>query len=111
MWKRLISLSMTLGIASTAPPALAQVPCASHEAIVEKLTNVYEETRIGRGLQSPTSLFEIWRSPENGSWTIVLLRPEGKACVIATGFAWSDENEGLSSDEAVFSGKIGASDH
>lgn len=102
MWKRLISLSLTFGLAATAPPALAQVSCGSHAAITDKLTSVYEETRIGSGLQSPHSLFEVWRSNENGNWTILILQPDNTACVLASGFAWMDEPKDPTSVEAVF---------
>lgn len=94
MWKRLISLSLTFGLAATAPPVLAQSACGNHEAIVENLKMTYRESRIGRGLQSPTSLFEVWRSKEEGNWTILMLRPDGVACVMASGFAWTDETDG-----------------
>lgn len=93
MWKRLITLSLAFGFAASAPPALAQTPCAGHEAIIAKLETIYEETLIGRGLQSQTSLLEVWRSSEKGSWTILVLRTDGTACVVATGFAWTDEEK------------------
>ena len=102
MWKRLISLSLTFGLAAAAPPALAQTLCGRHEVVVENLTSIYKETVIGRGLHSSHSLFEIWRSSETGNWTIIMLRPDGIACVMASGFAWSDESAApslLNSDE------------
>lgn len=91
MWKRLISLSLTFGLAAAAPPALAQTACGRHDSIAEKLTVEYEETVVGRGLQSAQSLFEVWRSVETGNWTILMLRPDGSACVMAAGIAWTDE--------------------
>ena len=102
MWKRLISLSLTFGLAATAPPALAQTTCGGHETIVQGLATDYQESRIGRGLQSSTSLFEVWRSNEKGSWTILMLRPDGVACVIASGFAWTDELESPSFVETAY---------
>lgn len=93
MWKRLLSLSLTFGLAATAPPALAQLACGSHDAITGKLKADYAETRIGRGLQSSESLFEVWRSREDGNWTILMVRPDGGACVMASGFAWIDYRE------------------
>lgn len=90
MWKRLISLSLTFGIAATAPPALAQESCNKHAVVADRLETLFGETVIGRGLQSEVSLFEIWRSTETGTWTILRLNPDGVACVMATGFAWTD---------------------
>ncbi|WGH77917.1 hypothetical protein [Jannaschia ovalis] len=90
MWKRLISLSLTFGLAAVAPPALAQAACGRHDTIAGKLTSIYAETVIGRGLQNETRLYEVWRSAESGSWTILMLRPDGTACVMASGTAWTD---------------------
>ena len=102
MWKHLIALSLTFGLAATAPPAWAQTPCGAHEAITDKLPAVYGEIRIGRGLQSSMSLFEVWRSRENGSWTILKLRSDGVACIIATGFAWTDDQKSPSTVDTVY---------
>ena len=101
MWKRLISLSLTFGLAAAAPPLFAQTACRDHKAIMESLTTAYDETRIGSGLQSATSLFEVWRSKERGNWTILMLRPDGTACVMASGFAWTDEPPNASFVETV----------
>lgn len=89
MWKRLIAMSLTFGVAAAGPPAWAST-CATHDAVVEKLEGQYGETVVGRGLESETTLYEIWRSPETGSWTIVLVSPDGVACVMASGAAWAE---------------------
>ncbi len=91
MWKRLISLSLTFGLAATAPPALAQAPCSLHDAITHKLTVEFGEQMVGRGLQSASRMYEVWRSPETGSWTIVAVGADGVTCIMASGFAWMDE--------------------
>ncbi|MEL6915076.1 MAG: hypothetical protein AAFP13_11295 [Pseudomonadota bacterium] len=91
MWKRLIAMTLTFGLAAHAPPALAQMRCGGHGDITGKLETVYAETRIGRGLQSPVSLFEVWRAPETGHWTILMTRPDGSACIVASGVAWIDD--------------------
>ncbi len=91
MWKRLISLSLTFGLAATAPPAVAQTSCAPHDVVSARLVEQYGEEKIGAGLQSGARLFEVWRSEETGSWTILALGPDGIACVMASGFAWTDQ--------------------
>lgn len=95
MWKRLISLSLTFGLAAAAPPAAAQTFCGPYETVSHSLVADFGETRIGRGLESATSLFEIWRSKDKGSWTIIRLDPNGRACVMASGSAWIDEDTPL----------------
>lgn len=94
MWKRLIALSLTFGLAAAAPPVRAQVSCSTHENVAAKLDLEFGESVIGRGLRSETSLYEVWRSAETGSWTIVMVTPDGLACVMASGTAWTEEPPG-----------------
>ncbi len=47
----------------------------------------------GAGLQSPTSLIEIWSSDETGSWTMLLSKADGTSCVIASGVSWQFDKE------------------
>ena len=91
MWKRLISASLTFGLAAAAPPALAQTACGQYERLREALTEAYGETVAGRGLQSATRLIEVWRSPETGSWTVLMVLPSGMTCIVASGTDWQDE--------------------
>ena len=89
MWKRLITLSLVFGLAAAGPPALAQTTCIDHDHLAKTLAAKHGEEVVGRGLQSATQLFEVWRSSDTGSWTIVMLRPDGIACIMASGFAWT----------------------
>lgn len=90
MWKRLFAASLTFGVAAAAPPAHAQVTCDAHDNVSDRLKAKFGENVVGRGLSSETALYEIWRSPDSGSWTVVLLKADGVACIMASGFAWTD---------------------
>ncbi|WP_343504768.1 MULTISPECIES: hypothetical protein [Roseobacteraceae] len=90
MWKRLISLSLTFGLAAAGPPASAQMVCGLHESITETLESTYDEALVGRGLQSATRMLEVWRAAEEGNWTILAVHPDGLACIVASGEAWID---------------------
>jgi hypothetical protein len=89
MWKRLIALTLTFGLAANAPPALAQTACGLHEEMSKTLIQTFDERPLGRGLQTPIRMFEVWTSDATGSWTILLVRPDGLACVMASGQAWT----------------------
>ncbi|MGL4280908.1 MAG: hypothetical protein ACRCS0_11115 [Albidovulum sp.] len=91
MWKRLISASLTFGLAAAAPPAFAQAICGQYEALRAVLTDDYGESVSGRGLQSETRMIELWRSPETGSWTLLMILPSGMGCILASGTDWQDE--------------------
>jgi hypothetical protein len=91
MWKRLISASLTFGLAAAAPPALAQTICGQYERLKNALTDGYGESMSGRGLQSETRMIELWRSPDTGTWTVLMILPNGITCVVASGTDWQDE--------------------
>lgn len=93
MWKRLISASLTFGLAAAAPPALAQAACGEYERLRTALTDAYGESISGRGLQSETRMIELWRSPETGTWTVLMILPNGLTCVMASGTDWQDETK------------------
>lgn len=91
MWTRLVP-ALAIGIAAAAPPALAQIPCAEHELIVKSLDTRFGETRAARGLQSDQRLYEFWRSTETGSWTILMVMPDGTTCIVVSGEAWLEDD-------------------
>lgn len=95
MFKRLFSAAMVFGLASTAPPlataAHAQAAnCAPRDALVERLSQRYDENRSGAGLQNSRQMLEVWSSEETGSWTVLITRADGIACIVASGTNWVD---------------------
>lgn len=89
MFKRLFTCGTVLGAAAMAPPALAQgAPCFERGLLVETLTTGYAESLSGAGLRSPQQMLELWSSPETGTFTLFITRPDGIACVLASGRDW-----------------------
>lgn len=95
MFKRLVSTAMIFGTAALAPPAaLAQthassdVSCMNRDQLVHSLSQRYGEDLLGRGLQTPHTLLEVWSSDSTGSFTIFVTNPNGQACIVATGEDW-----------------------
>ncbi len=87
MFKRLIALSLTFGMAATAPPAFAAA-CGARDAVVDKLESKFSEQLIAGGLQASsraTSVLEVWTSPETGTFTVLVTKPNGVTCVVAAG--------------------------
>ena len=88
MQRILISLSL---LALVLPTTLqAQTACAQREAVVEKLEGRFGEIFAGGGLQNSNSVFEVWLSEEQGTWTILMTRPNGVSCIMASGTNWRD---------------------
>ena len=83
--KRLVLASaLVLGL-----PANAQaVSCTARDALVANLTRL-GEAQSGYGLSRGGQILEIWTSAEKGTWTIVLSRTDGIACIMSYGDAWS----------------------
>lgn len=78
-------------LAALAPAALhAQANCASRDTLVEKLETGYGEAFAGGGLQSASSIFEVWFSPDKGTWTILMTRADGTSCIMASGTNWRE---------------------
>ena len=89
MYKRLFSAALVFGAAALAPPVLAQGQnCMARDALVQKLTETYKEQLVGGGLQNARQLLEIWTSGTTGSFTVLITRPDGQSCVVATGNHW-----------------------
>ncbi len=86
---------LALLIALHGSPVAAQMPCGLYEGFTRSLEDQYKESRIGAGLATPSALFELWLNPENGSWTIIVVFPDGRACVRASGENWQQFEPGI----------------
>ena len=68
--------------------APAATPCAARKDIVSKLAERYGETLQSIGLNRDNGLMEVYASEKTGSWTILLTKPDGLACLVASGGMW-----------------------
>lgn len=66
----------------------AQSRCQDRDALVRALENRYAERLAGAGLRDERAVFEVWTSDDSGTWTILLTRPDGTSCVMASGTNW-----------------------
>lgn len=67
-------------------PALAQT-CAPRAAILQVAHKNYQEVPVNRGLASSGRMIEVLASPR-GTFTLVVISPEGIACIVGDGEAW-----------------------
>lgn len=77
--------------------AAAQSPrnCAARDVVVERLANGYGETRQSIGLGANNAMVEVFASDETGSWTILVTRPTGVSCLVASGQSFEQVAESL----------------
>lgn len=67
-------------------PVLAQPICGARDVIAGHLAAKYGEQPAFGGLASDGVVLELFVS-RLGSWTIIATRPDGVACVVASGVA------------------------
>ena len=79
------------GIAASviAAPARAEsANCAPRDVVVDRLNMTYGEVFQGGGLQNDEAVFEVWISEADRTWTILMTRTDGMACIMAAGTDW-----------------------
>lgn len=107
MFKRLFAAALVFGAAALAPPiSLAgqtqsqygRSICGPRTTLVRKLIDRFGETRRGAGLVDARRALEIWASDRTGSWTVIMTRSDGIACVVASGKHWHSTRPALAGD-------------
>ena len=68
--------------------AEAQRVCAPRDSLVSHLGERFGEVPTARGLTAAGTVIEVLASAGE-SWTIIVTSPDGTACIVATGQAWS----------------------
>ena len=69
-------------------PAKAQQPnCDTYNAIAKHLSDKYHETRAATAVTANNVVMEILVSPA-GTWTLIMVWPNGRACFYASGDGW-----------------------
>lgn len=67
--------------------------CLPRSVLVERLSNQYNESLVGGGLQSPQQLLEVWTNESSGTFTVFITRADGLSCILASGKYWSDHKK------------------
>ena len=75
------------GVLLASEEASAQMACADHGKITGNLKREFNESRKAMGLTMTGQLVEIFAG-ESGSWTILLVTPDGTACSLSAGENW-----------------------
>lgn len=88
-----VSLTALVAGIFLATPAVSQNACASRDQVLTRLSEKYGETRQSIGLAQNAGVFEVFASDETGSWTIVVTRPNGVTCLVASGQAFEQSAE------------------
>ena len=81
------------------PPVVAQQMCGIHTSMIVTLNMNYGEIRHGWGLSGSRVLVELWANDETGTWTILMVYPNGVACVRAVGKSWTVVRHEIAGDD------------
>ncbi len=93
---------MKLKLAALALAAIATVPataiaqgqnCSQREAVVERLSTKYGESRQSIGMAPKGRVVEVYASHETGTWTITVTMPNGITCLVASGQSFETLDE------------------
>jgi hypothetical protein len=96
MQKTFFALSLGFGLAILAQSANAQsASCGDRTKVVKSLSQKYGETRQGIGLGRNNGVMEIYASSETGTWTILVTKPNGQACLVAAGESFESLSDPL----------------
>lgn len=69
--------------------------CAPRDAVIERLSEGYGETRQSIGLGANNAMVEVFASDETGSWTITVTAPGGLTCLVASGQSFEEVTDAL----------------
>lgn len=68
---------------------VAEPACAPRDAVTAKLERQFGETPVSAGLaDGERGIFSIYANGDTGTWTAVLIKVDGSACLIASGSNW-----------------------
>lgn len=93
-FKSILTLAIAASLSATALRAQPRKNCAPRPAVLEKLAEVYGETRQSIGLGADNKVIEVFAA-ESGSWTILMTLPTGLSCVVAAGRSFENLAEEL----------------
>jgi hypothetical protein len=66
----------------------APAVCIPYDDIVGQLTGRYSEAVVARGLSARGHAVEVWRAPDGATWSVVIVTPNGVACLVDAGADW-----------------------
>ena len=91
----LIALRAVLltGTIVTAAAAATSAPCQPRDALTARLAARYGESLRARGVMTPV-LLEIFANVRTGTFTILIVRPDGTACIAGAGDGWQEPDAG-----------------
>jgi len=89
MLRAILLIAVLIVIESTQWAAAETMTCTERKAAIRHLASKFSEAPVAMGLTNTGAVLEVLASDAGGSWTILITMPDGTACLIAAGEAWS----------------------
>ena len=79
---------LSIALLPAAAPAQPRA-CGPHDQLRSSLDERHGEARRAAGLTADgQAMMELYAAPESGSWTILVVLTDGRACLLAAGSAF-----------------------
>ena len=79
-----ISCAIGLVAAMLLPVSANAAQCGPKKMVTEQLGDRYGEVNFASGIATDNSV-KFFGNPRTGTWSVVVIKPDGLACVMATG--------------------------
>ena len=91
-YRRLLGTVAIAAVLSAVPsiqqPAAAQSLCGKRAELASALAEKFKESPVAAGLSQLGEVIEVFSSADGTTWTLVVTKPNGESCLVATGEAW-----------------------
>lgn len=84
-WRKPTLIAATLAAFSLGPAHAQQEQCTDRDTAVANLAKNYNEVPVWMGLASSGGVVEVLVSEDGATWSIIVTKPNGQACLAASG--------------------------
>lgn len=75
-------------------------PCAPQAEITKGLGQRYGEIPAAAGLLGDGTMLQVYATPDGRTFTLVVAKPDGSACVVSAGQSWATVHPKLPGEPA-----------
>lgn len=79
--------TLILALVTVESASAVQIQCAAHRQMMGLLTKKYSEAPLAMGTVNADRYMQLFVSAR-GTWTIVVTKTDGQACIVAAGENW-----------------------
>ncbi|MDO8882773.1 MAG: hypothetical protein U0934_13040 [Pseudotabrizicola sp.] len=78
------------GFVGQLPQSIQDPLCDDTDVLTASLADDFAETFESTWMQQQQVSMELWASELMGTWTLLQVQEDGLACIVASGFGWTD---------------------